>query len=66
MANLPDTPLNTAFTLGAVAAFGLIAYTQNLRNRVELKVHDNYRHAKDVDAGIAAEPPVTLHKERSA
>jgi hypothetical protein len=66
MATLPDTPVNTALTLGAVAAMGLIAYTQKLRNKIEVQVHDNYRHAKVVDAGLMPEAPVTLHPEKSA
>jgi len=66
MASLPDTPLNTALTLGAVAAMGLVAYTQKLRNKTEAQVHDNYRAFKFVDAGVQPEAPVALHPERSA
>lgn len=66
MANLPDTPLNTAFTLGALAGLGLIAYTQKLRTKISSQVHENYRHAKLVDAGVLPEAPVALHPEKSA
>jgi hypothetical protein len=52
MATLPNTPVNTAVAVGAVAAMGLIAYTQTLRTRIESKVHDNYRDFKLIDAGM--------------
>jgi hypothetical protein len=66
MANLPDTPVNTAIMLGGIAGLGLIAYTQKLRNKIESQVHENYRAFKLVDAGVMPEAPVTLHPERSA
>lgn len=66
MANLPDTPVNTAIVLGGFAVMGLIAYTQKLRNGLDSQNLENYRHAKIVDAGLAPETPVALHPERSA
>ena len=66
MANLPDTPLNTAIVLGGFAVTGLIAYTQTLRAKNESQIHENYRHAKVVDAELQAGTPITLHNtERS-
>jgi hypothetical protein len=66
MANLPDTPLNTAIVLGSFAVMGLVAYSQKLRTGLDSQNLENYRHAKVVDAGLQPEAPVTLHKERSA
>lgn len=67
MASLPDTPLNTAITLGGFAVLGLIGYTQTLRAKNESQIHDNYRHAKVVDAELQAGTPINLHNtERSA
>lgn len=65
MAALPDVPTNTIITVGVVAVTGLIAYTQKLRTGVEHLVHNNYRHAKLVDAGLMPEVPVALHPEKS-
>lgn len=65
MATLPDTPVNTALTLGGIAVVGLIAYTQTLRTKISSQVHENYRHAKVVDAELQAGMPVSL-TEKSA
>jgi hypothetical protein len=66
MATLPDTPVNTALTLGAIAVVGLIGYTQKLRTTLSSQTLENYRHAKVVDAELQAGTPVTLHTEKSA
>lgn len=63
--NLPDTPVNTAITVGVIGALGLIAYTQKLRTALDSQNLDNYRQAKMVDAGMQPETPVSL-TERSA
>jgi hypothetical protein len=64
MATLPNTPVNTAVTLGAIAVMGLIAYQQTLRTKIESQIHENYRHAKLVDAGVQPETvPLKLAKE---
>lgn len=55
MATLPNIPVNTATVIGGVAALGLIAYQSTLRTRIESQIHENYRHAKLVDAGMQPE-----------
>lgn len=65
MANLPDTPLNTAIMVGSLAVMGLVAYTQKLRNGLDSQNLDNYRAFKAMDSGVMPETPVTLHPERS-
>lgn len=60
MATLPNIPVNSAVTFGALAAMGLIAYSQTLRTKIESQVHENYRHFKLIDAGIAPETTQTL------
>lgn len=55
MATLPTTPTSTAIAVGAVAAMGLIAYTQTLRTKIESQIHENYRQFKFVDSGVLPE-----------
>lgn len=61
MASLPDVPTNTIIAFGVFAVTGLVAYTQKLRTSIEVQVHDNYRHAKVVDAELQGVTPVNLH-----
>lgn len=60
MFNLPNTPVNTAITFGTLGVLGLIAYTQKLRTSLDSQNLQNYRHAKEIDAGIKPETPVSL------
>lgn len=60
MASLPETPVNTALTLGALAGLGLIAYTQKLRTKISAQVHDNYRAFKAMDTEVQAGPVMTM------
>ena len=55
MATLPNIPVNTAITFGTVTVMGLVAYTATLRHKLDSQIHDNYRHAKLVDAGMQPE-----------
>ena len=55
MATLPNIPVNSAVTVGVIAGFGLIAYTATLRQKLDSQIHENYRHAKLVDAGVQPE-----------
>lgn len=65
MANLPDTPVNTALTIGALAALGLIGYTQTLRAKVDTKVHENYRQFKAMDTDVQLGTPTHSSTDRS-
>lgn len=56
MANLPDLPSNTVVAIALVAGAGLMAYNSHQRMKIERQVHDNYRHAKEVDAGVNGGP----------
>lgn len=64
-ATLPDTPVNTAITIGVVAGLTLIGYTQTLRAKIDGKVHDNYREFKAMDTELIAHGKPTLSTERS-
>lgn len=55
MATLPNIPVNSAATVGALAVLGVVAYTATLRHRLDSQIHENYRHAKLVDAGMQPE-----------
>jgi hypothetical protein len=55
MATLPNTPVNTAATVGVLAGIALIGYTATLRHKLDAQIHENYRHAKLVDAGMQPE-----------
>lgn len=56
MANLPDLPSNTVVAIALVAGAGLMAYNTRQRMKIERQIHDNYRHAKIVDANVHAGP----------
>lgn len=60
MASLPETPVNTALTIGAVVGMALIGYTQTLRTKTERQVHDNYRAFKAMDTEVQAGPVMTM------
>jgi hypothetical protein len=55
MATLPDVPQNTILALGVLAGAGLVAFTTHTRAKIDSQVHENYRHAKLVDAGMQPE-----------
>lgn len=57
MATLPNIPVNTAVTIGALAVTGLVAFQQKLRNNIESQIHENYRSFKLIDAGVMPETP---------
>jgi len=64
MATLPNVPVNSAITVGVLAATGLFAYSMNLRTKIESQIHENYRHAKLIDAGVQPETtPLKLAKD---
>lgn len=56
MANLPDLPSNTVVAIALVSGAGLMAYNAHQRMKIERQIHDNYRHAKEVDAGAHIGP----------
>jgi hypothetical protein len=63
MATLPNIPVNSAITVGALAAMGLIAYQQTLRTKIESQIHANYRSFKAIDAGVTEETtPLSIAK----
>lgn len=65
-ASLPDVPQNTIVAIGILAATGLVALVNHNKTKVDLTVHDNYRHAKNVDANVAGAATVTpLHQDPS-
>jgi len=51
MATLPNIPVNSAVTAGALAVLGVVAYTATLRHKLDSQVHENYRQMKMIDAG---------------
>jgi hypothetical protein len=65
MATLPDVPQNTIITIGVLAVTGLLAYQHTLRTQIESQIHENYRHAKVVDAELQAGMPTALLPEKS-
>lgn len=50
MFNLPETPANTAITIGVVGTIALAGYCVKKKQQLESQIHDNYRQAKTVDA----------------
>lgn len=58
MATLPDVPNNTIVAIAVVAGTGLIALNSHLRAKLDSQIHDNYRHAKVVDANLHAGAPI--------
>jgi hypothetical protein len=63
MATLPNIPANSAFTVGALAALTVVAYSIKLRTQIDSQVHQNYHHAKLIDAGMQPETtPISLTK----
>ena len=55
MATLPDVPQNTILAIGVLAGAGLVAFVNHNKTRIESQIHENYRHAKLVDAGVQPE-----------
>lgn len=55
MATVPNIPVNSAATVGVLAGIALIGYTATLRHKLDSQIHENYRHAKLVDAGVQPE-----------
>lgn len=55
MATLPNIPVNSAITVGTLAAMGVLAYTATLRNKLDAQIHENYNRAKMIDAGMTPE-----------
>jgi hypothetical protein len=66
MATLPDVPQNTIVAIAVVAGAGLVAFVNHNKTKIESQIHDNYRHAKIVDANAhgGADIP-TIHMEPS-
>jgi hypothetical protein len=63
MAALPDVPQNTIVAIAVVAGAGLVAYVNHNKTKVETQIHDNYRHAKTVDANINGADITSIHPE---
>lgn len=52
MANLPDTPVNTALTIGTLAAFGLIGFVTHNKTKLDSQNLANYREFKAMDTDV--------------
>lgn len=65
---LPDVPQNTIVAIGVLAGAGLVAFVNHNKTKIESQIHENYRHAKVVDANIqtGASSSVTEISHRSA
>lgn len=55
MATLPNIPVNSAATVGALAVLGVVAYTATLRHKLDAQIHENYNRAKMIDEGMQPE-----------
>lgn len=68
MATLPDVPPNTIIAIAVVAGTGIAALNAHLRSKLDTQIHDNYRHAKVVDANVqtGSQASVTEMSHRSA
>lgn len=68
MASLPDVPQNTIVAIAVLAGTGLVAFATHNRTKIESQIHENYRHAKVVDANVqtGASSSVTEISHRSA
>ena len=68
VATLPDVPQNTIVAIAVLAGTGLAAFSAHNRTKIESQIHDNYRHAKVVDANVNSGTPssVTEFGTRSA
>jgi hypothetical protein len=68
VATLPDVPSNTILAIGVLAGSGILALNAHYRSKLDSQIHDNYRHAKVVDANVSAGNPssVTEMSHRSA
>lgn len=63
MAALPNIPANSAFTVGILAALTVVTYSINQRTKIDSQIHQNYHHAKLIDAGMQPETtPISLAK----
>jgi hypothetical protein len=63
MATLPNIPANSAVTVGVIAGLAVVTYSIKLRAQLDSQIHENYRHAKLIDAGMQPETtPLTLAK----
>jgi hypothetical protein len=65
MATLPDVPPNTIIAIAVVAGTGIAALNAHLRSKLDTQIHDNYRHAKVVDANVHAGAEVASITEKS-
>jgi hypothetical protein len=66
MASLPDVPQNTIVAIGVLVGGGLVALVNHNKTKIDSQIHENYRHAKVVDANVTAGTPVTsIHPEQS-
>jgi hypothetical protein len=52
MASLPDVPQNTIVAIGVLAGAGLVALVNHNKTKIDSQIHENYRHAKVVDANV--------------
>jgi hypothetical protein len=66
MATLPDTPVNTALTIGTLAAMGLVAFVTHNKTKLDSQVHENYRSFKEMDTEVTLDrKPTASSSDRS-
>lgn len=65
MANLPDTPVNTALTIGGLAALGLIGFVSHNKTKLDSQNLDNYRQFKAMDTDVQLGTPTHSSTDRS-
>jgi hypothetical protein len=57
MATLPDTPVNTALTIGGLAALGLVAFVTHNKTKLDSQNLANYREFKAMDTDVQLGEP---------
>lgn len=67
MATLPDTPVNTALTIGGLAAMGLVAFVTHNKTKLDSQNLENYREFKAMDTEVSLDrkPTSTSSTDRS-
>jgi hypothetical protein len=66
VATLPDVPQNTIVAIAVLAGTGLVAFSTHHRAKLDSQIHENYRHAKVVDANVHAGTSIpSIHADQS-